>query len=485
MYQTGIFVYWFCCMKYLKVRERIKLNNMQYLKLKITTNAPRNYKGRLTIQCSKPGTTIRHYMVVPGIMSDNINNWNEELQCFIGTDKTTLHDNGIIGDVMSRLNELLATYIFSSGKELFEAYRDIPQKGNKKIPTLGEFLDIIVAEEKTKQIGASSNYQLYFTLHNKLKGVNLKKRTTFTPASYHGQKLYDTVLSEITDYHFRAFGGWVKSDLNGAGYRNLMTTFAATMERATERYPDIHHMSYKWRKDGIKKVERTDRLTAQQLLAESKSDIPTLTVDELNRFLNFDLRAILPPQKYRQRLVRIYYDTALLMYYTASRPADVIQWDWVHNYCEETGQITYIPHKLRNRGGKRVTINLCPQAIEIIEKYRGQSKGGYLIPLPMNETDWGKLDGKAYKRWDSCRSHTLQSINLWLGRIAKTLDLDVKKLTMYVFRHSSITHCINRYNMNVMKVAAMAGTSVSIINKHYYNPNIDNNTIPFTDRKLQ
>lgn len=161
------------------------------------------------------------------------------------------------------------------------------------------------------------------------------------------------------------------------------------------------------------------------------------------------------------------------MYYTASRPADVIQWDWIHNYCEATGQITYIPHKLRHRGGKRVTINLCPQAIAIIEKYRGHSKGGYLLPLPMNETDWGELDGETYKIWESRRSRTLQSINLWLRRIAEKLKLDVEKLTLYVFRHSAITHCINRYNMNVMKVAAMAGTSVAIINKRYYNPNID------------
>ena len=98
-----------------------------------------------------------------------------------------------------------------------------------------------------------------------------------------------------------------------------------------------------------------------------------------------------------------------------------------------------------------------------------------------NDTDWGELDGESYKIWESRRSRTLQSINIWLRRIAKALDLDIKKLTMYVFRHSSITHCINRYNMNVMKVAAMAGTSVAIINKHYYNPNIDNDTIPFTD----
>lgn len=223
-----------------------------------------------------------------------------------------------------------------------------------------------------------------------------------------------------------------------------MTTFSATIEKATERYQGVHHLGYKWRKDTVKKVERKERLTAQQLLAASKDDIPTLTLDELNSFLNFDLSTIAPPQAQRKRLVQIYYDTVLLMYYTASRPADVIQWDWVHNYCKATGQITYIPHKLRNRGGKRVTINLCPQAIAIIEKYRGQSKGGYLLPLPMNDTDWGEFDGESYKIWESRRSRTLQSINLWLRRIAKALDLDIKKLTMYVFRHSSITHCINR-----------------------------------------
>lgn len=454
---------------------------MRKLKLKFIANGPRNYKGKLTLVCSMLGSSTRHYMLVPGIESANLGKWSEELQCFVGTDKTTLHDNGIIGDVMARLDELMDTYTFSSGKELFDAFRGVVDNNVKKEVTLGEFLEMVTAEERGKMVGSSTNYQLYNTLLNKLRGVNVKKQTTFAPASYNGQKLFDTPVTEITDQHFKAFGDWVKNVLAGSGYRNLMTTFAATMERAAERYPGVRHLGYKWRKDGVKRQKRPERLTAQQLLAESKASIPALTMDELNRFLNFDLSTIAPPQAHRKRLVQIYYDTVLLMYYTASRPADVIQWDWEHNYCEQTAQITYIPHKLRNRGGKRVTINLCPQAIAIIEKYRGQSKGGYILPLPMNETAWGELDGEAYKLWETRRSRTLQSINRWLKRIAQALNLDVKQLTMYVFRHSSITHCINRYNMNVMKVAAMAGTSVSIINKHYYNPSIDNDTIPFTN----
>lgn len=76
---------------------------------------------------------------------------------------------------MTRLNELLDSFSFATGKELFDAFRGTPDKRDKRIPTLGEFLEIIAAEERDKEIGASSNYQLYFTLHNKLKGVNLNK----------------------------------------------------------------------------------------------------------------------------------------------------------------------------------------------------------------------------------------------------------------------------------------------------------------------
>lgn len=458
-----------------------KYTTMQNLKLKLTLKGVGRYKGRLSVLCSRAGSTTRHYMQVAGLQCTDYAKWSEESQCFVGIDNTVLHDNGVLNDVISGLSALIESYHFTNGKDLFEAYRGTPNIRAKKEPTLGEFLELIVEEEKRREIGTSSNYQLYNTLLNKLRGVNIREGRTFTPAFYKGVRLHDTPLSEISDYHFRAFGEWIKTEFSGAGYRNLMTTFAATIEKATERYQNVPHMNYKWRKEMNRKTTRREQLTARQVISTAKDDIPALTSEEFDRFLNFDLSTILPPQKERKRLVQLYYDTALLLYYTASRPADVIQWDWVHNYCEQTHQITYIPHKLRNRGGRRVIVNLCPQAISIIEKYRGRSKGGYLLPLPMNEIAWGELEGETFKKWEIHRSHTIQSINLWLQRIAKALNFEIKRLTLYVFRHSSITHCINRYNMNAMKVAAMAGTSVAIINKHYYNPNIDNETVPFID----
>lgn len=142
-------------------------------------------------------------MLVPGITSVDLGNWNEALQCFIGTDKTTLHDNGIIGDVMTRLNELLDTYTFSTGKELFDAYKGVEHKGVKKVPTMGEFLEMIVTEERNKEIGASSNYQLYNTLLNKLKGVNLKKLEKTTPTSTITQSPLPICKENFVILHFQ------------------------------------------------------------------------------------------------------------------------------------------------------------------------------------------------------------------------------------------------------------------------------------------
>ena len=83
-------------------------------------------------------------MLVPNIESANLNKWSEGQQCLVGTDKVTLPDNGIFGDVMSRLNELLDIYAFSSDKELFDTFRGIVDNKVRKEVTMSEFLDIVM-----------------------------------------------------------------------------------------------------------------------------------------------------------------------------------------------------------------------------------------------------------------------------------------------------------------------------------------------------
>lgn len=106
-------------------------------------------------------------------------------------------------------------------------------------------------------------------------------------------------------------------------------------------------------------------------------------------------------------------------------------------------------------GGKCVTIDLNDEAKKIIEKYKGMSKGGYLLPLPINETAWGDdIDGEIFSRWEVKRNNTLEHTNSNLQKIATALGITTR-VTLYTFRHSAITHACKRKGANVLKLPAM------------------------------
>lgn len=113
-----------------------------------------------------------------------------------------------------------------------------------------------------------------------------------------------------------------------------------------------------------------------------------------------------------------------------------------------------------------VNIKLPQQAVEIINRYKGQSKGGYLLPLPMNETSWDIVSD--FAKWNVRVKNVEQRINKYLKKWASALSLAVSDLSIYDFRHSAITHAVNA-GRDVFEVARLAGTSVDVIGKHYYN----------------
>lgn len=97
------------------------------------------------------------------------------------------------------------------------------------------------------------------------------------------------------------------------------------------------------------------------------------------------------------------------------------------------------------------------------------SKGGYLLPLPINETAWGDdIDGEIFSRWEVKRNNTLEHTNSNLQKIATALGITTR-VTLYTFRHSAITHACKRKGANVFEIARNAGTSVAMIQKHYFN----------------
>lgn len=435
------------------------------LTLRLTTKG-QNLKGQLAVECKIKGTSKRHYMLVQNLIAPVFTPdcWNEKQGLFIAGENA-VYNNQITKSLLDTLKILLSAGNYANGKELFAAYEYAQTHVvASSSMTLGQYVALLLDREKQRP---TANYELYNTLLNKLEGNNRKSKGhhfTFEPPKFNGVCLADTSISEISNQHFEAFGNWIKT--NGCGYRNLMTTFKAVISKAVEAGLTKYNLSYKWQKYAPVKAKK--EMTAKQRIEAKGREVTMLSKVEFESFVNFDVLANAPKQRDFRELASLYKDIVLLMYYTKSRPIDVLGWTWKHNYYEDKQQIVYTPHKLRLRGGKECVIELCPNAIAIIQRYKGKSKGGYIIPLSMNETHWDIDNPETYRTWNAKIKGVEAGINRYLKKWAKALKLEVADLSLYDFRHSAITHALNE-GQNVFQVALAAGTSVVKIEQHYYN----------------
>lgn len=430
--------------------------------LRFTINGQKSYKGRVALEIRQKGTNKRAYIPVKNLLNPDLSHWDHKDGLFKGLDETTAKNNLILGVLYNRVealrdNELLQ---FNTPQELKDAYNNGVTIQAKKNITFGELVNMIVSKEEKRK---STNYQVYKTLYNKL--------TKKDAPIYNGIRISDTPVIEITDEHFKAFSNWLLNEHPDYGYKNLMTNFKSSLNSAGDMLNiETHRLTYSFAKH-IKKKDNTKGLNAEQKIKAATNDIVTLSPEEIELFENFDLSTIAPPQKEFKRNLQIYFDTVLLMYYTMSRPADIIRMKYNESYNPKTKQITYKPYKLRNRNAQAVVMTLNDKAVKIIEKYKGQSEYGYIMPLPINRIDWNK---EGYEKWEKKRKRTLEAINRTLKKINKELCFNVPKFTMYVFRHSSITNALNK-GLRVSTVARWAGTSIKMIEEHYLNRVINEN----------
>jgi hypothetical protein len=88
-------------------------------------------------------------------------------------------------------------------------------------------------------------------------------------------------------------------------------------------------------------------------------------------------------------------------------------------------------HVKRKKTHKPVEIPVNPVMEKIIDKYRGQTKNGYIFPIMDDEKE------KEYKQRDYLFKNFGICINAWLKHIGKELETDYA-LYAYVFRHTSM-----------------------------------------------
>ncbi len=412
------------------------------------------------VQCRYTGTSNpRPYTPIEGLTAPSLERWNKKTKRFEGRlTSTDVANNDVLEKLTERCDKLLSNPRITTPSEFITALKT--GTAPSEVLTLAEFVKTLKDEE---QQNATKNYQLYLTLLHNLKGENHKHQkgevSKFPKPTYNGRSLAETPLSEIGDAHLFTFANWIKTEKGGANYKNLNATLHHVIAVASQRGLNLQRITYKFRKDAPKKATVNTEVE-KVLTAEQFSAITALCGTEVN------------PTGYRNKAVQqLYLDTALLMYYTLSRPADVILFrsDMISTTEKGTKVLRYIPYKKRNypnATAHTVCVPLNNEAIRIIEKYSGQSLGGYILPLPLNQTKWDITTVDGNDKWRIASNTVLGNINAHLKKVGAKVGLAFP-LTLYAFRRSTISHAINRGD-NSNRVAKRAGTSLKMIDQHYY-----------------
>lgn len=148
-------------------------------------------------------------------------------------------------------------------------------------------------------------------------------------------------------------------------------------------------------------------------------------------------------------------------------PCDVIKAKW--RDITRRGTIAV----RRKKTHRTVEVPVTPMMRQIINKYKGQSKDGYIFPIMDDEKE------KKYQTKDYTFKKFREFLNKWLKSIGKELGLEFQ-LYAYVFRHTAITIAIDK-GIPISYVANAAGTSVEMIQLHYYNGESQQNREKLTE----
>lgn len=416
-------------------------------------------KGTWSVECRYKGTTSpRPSIPIEGLNAPSREHWNKKTKRFEGQlTSTDVANNEILNELQERCEKLLENPQITTPSEFISALQTgtVPNS----VLTLSGFIETLIDEQKQNP---TCNYQLYVSLLHNLKGENHKhpkgKIVKFPQPISDNIALADTPLEKVGDAQLSDFALWVKTVKGGANYKNLNATLLRVINVAKERGKNKQDITFKFRSHAPKKsvvsVKQDKVLTLEQFKA----------IEELSG-------TIVNPTGYRNRsMQQLYLDTALLMYYTNSRDADVLLF---HNDMLKTLEngatiLTYIPYKKRCYNvTEAVELPLPQQAIEIINRYKGQSTGGYLLPFPMNETRWDITTVEGNKAWRLASNTIIGNINDHLKKVGAKVGLTFP-LTLYAFRRSAITTTVNLSGGNIALVAKRSGTSVKMIAKHYY-----------------
>lgn len=378
------------------------------------------------------------------LIDPNFDCWDSKLQRFNEPTQSAINNNKFLEDCVTVYQKRL-----DEGWNIKNLFDEPINKDYLMILTLEDYLKQIIRVGKNAEDGLmpSANYQIYINLLHKLEEED---NILYTP------------IDDITDTHFKAFAKFMLTKKKGVNYKNVVRQFKTVINKARKAGLTSHVLNY----DYIADAPREDQQTAIKSVIDKHK---TITPKQYKAFLNMDLPLYIEGN-YKHN--EIYRDYCVLLYELGSRPCDIIKLNY-DQFQEKNGKwfFAYLPTKKKNYKDKRKNVTLAPvtkNASAILDKYKGQNTYGHVLPLGINNHDWDFKDPESFRKWKVFWNSTMRAINAFCHKIGECMG--VKGLTTYSFRHSALTHRANAKGANILQIAKEAGTSIKMLEDHYYDP---------------
>lgn len=303
---------------------------------------------------------------------------------------------------------------------------------------VGRYLEVVTLREKAK---SGCNYEGYYKL--------LQKCRRELPG-------FDTMPFSTLDYNKMV--QIAHTFAKGKAYVHHSKRFRAMLGKASKDKDVLFNLSQ------IGDFRFCDYNPGRYEIEGGEPDV--LSAEELKAFLNMSVKDITPQYKDR-KMVEIYYDFCVFMFHSFFAPCDIIKAKWSN--ITKRGTIAV----KRKKTHRLVEVPVTPVMRQIINKYKGQSKDGYIFPIMDDEKE------KTYKTKDYTFKKFREFLNKWLKVVGRELQLSFN-LYAYVFRHTAITVAIDN-GLPILYIANAAGTSVEMIQLHYYNGECQQNRDKLTE----
>lgn len=364
---------------------------------------------------------------------------------------TSSEDNRKLEELKRILNKLAENREFRDSDDFFNSCKTFFNEENYKIPTLIEYAKVYSRLWKENKVMGkcykyeSGNYVIYNKFVRRLQGYQYKKLQSWAseiqifsnmPISEIGNKEYNDFVYFLVMHNLP-----IKDSLNAFRaivyyYRRWVMNDDSFKFQLKEKYKGIVQNSKKKKRQSI-----------------------TLTSEQLRQLKHFDIRVLKGESSQKQ----LYKDTLLLMYGLVTRPFDILSMK-IEDIKVRKGKLyywVYCANKLRNTKGRKDETPIQPGCWDILSKYIGDRKQGFVLPFAMNNEEKPQQQRKIQV------NHTATKIGNFLKEIAKyySWDVDIAKVSMYTLRHTAITDLLKHYSCNI--VAAWAHTSVKEINDTY------------------